>query len=141
MENNDGRTSGRNLQYVSVLYNREKYLISNFHGLWNAVDKLDSDDRIQQSQKIKDFIGKRKEQHKIIMGDFNLAPATKSIGMLECDMRNLIKEYEIKSTRTSFYTKSEKFADYAFVSPEINVKDFKVLPEEVSDHSALLLEI
>ena len=57
-------------------------------------------------------------------------------------MRNLVKEYEITSTRTSFYKKSEdKHADYIFVSNGIEVKDFRVLPEEVSDHSALYLEI
>ncbi|MGH7175090.1 MAG: endonuclease/exonuclease/phosphatase family protein, partial [Minisyncoccia bacterium] len=56
-------------------------------------------------------------------------------------MRNLIEEYKITSTRTSFYDETEKFADYAFVSPEAKVLDFKVLPEEVSDHAALYLEI
>ena len=56
-------------------------------------------------------------------------------------MKNLIKEYNIQSTRTSLYEKSEKFADYVFVSPEIVVKDFKLLPDEVSDHLALFLEI
>ncbi len=55
-------------------------------------------------------------------------------------LRNLIKEYGITSTRTSFYTKPEKFADYMLVSPGVEVKDFKVLPDEVSDHSPLYLE-
>ena len=74
-------------------------------------------------------------------GDFNLLPDTQSIKKLEnFGLRNLVKEYNITSTRTSFYTKSEKFADYAFVSSEIAVKDFKVLPDEVSDHSPLYLE-
>ena len=56
-------------------------------------------------------------------------------------MRNLIKEYGITSTRTSFYEKENKFADHAFVSSDIEVVDFKVLPDEVSDHAALYLEI
>ena len=33
------------------------------------------------------------------------------------------------------------FADYIFVSKDIKVKDFKVLPDEVSDHLALSIEI
>ena len=56
-------------------------------------------------------------------------------------MRNLIHEYNINSTRTSFYTKPEKYADYIFTSKDLLIKNFEVLPEEVSDHAALLLEI
>ncbi|MEK7201275.1 MAG: endonuclease/exonuclease/phosphatase family protein, partial [Patescibacteria group bacterium] len=55
-------------------------------------------------------------------------------------LRNLIKEYHVTSPRTSHYTKPEKFADYAFVSAEVTVEDFKVLPDEVSDHAPLYLE-
>ena len=55
-------------------------------------------------------------------------------------MRNLIAEFGITSTRSSLYTKPLRFADYMFVSNGIEVKDFKVLPDEVSDHLALYLE-
>ncbi len=75
-------------------------------------------------------------------GDFNLLPDTQSIQILEdTGLRNLIKETGVTSTRTSHYTKPEKFADYAFVSKNLNIKEFKVLPDEVSDHSPLCLEI
>jgi endonuclease/exonuclease/phosphatase (EEP) superfamily protein YafD len=53
---------------------------------------------------------------------------------------NLIKKYDIKSTRTSFYKKPEKHADYIFVSDDIFVETFQVLSEEVSDHAALLVK-
>ena len=36
--------------------------------------------------------------------------------------------------------KDEKFADYIFTSRDINVNAFEVLKDEVSDHSALLLD-
>ena len=55
-------------------------------------------------------------------------------------MRNLIKEYNITSTRTSFYKKPVRFADFVFVSKDIKVNDFKVLPDEVSDHAPLFLD-
>jgi len=58
-------------------------------------------------------------------------------------MRNLIKDYDITSTRSKLYTKHKKpvlFADYIFTSPEIEVRDFKVLPDVVSDHLPLLLD-
>jgi endonuclease/exonuclease/phosphatase family metal-dependent hydrolase len=58
-------------------------------------------------------------------------------------IRNLVKEYGVESTRTKLYRRYEtgsKFADYIFVSPEVKVNDFKVLPDEVSDHSPLMLD-
>jgi len=77
----------------------------------------------------------------VLCGDFNLLPDTESLKRLEgIGLRNLIKEYGITSTRTSFYDKPAKFADYALVSEGIEVKDFKILPDEVSDHSPMYLE-
>jgi endonuclease/exonuclease/phosphatase family metal-dependent hydrolase len=127
----------RNIQYIKL---KDKTII-NFHGLWNGMGKGDTDDRILQSQNILDFI-KTLQGGIVLCGDFNLLPETKSLKMFEeFGLINLIEEYNIQSTRTSYYTKPGKFADYAFVSKGVKVEDFKVLPDEVSDHSALYLEI
>jgi endonuclease/exonuclease/phosphatase family metal-dependent hydrolase len=75
-------------------------------------------------------------------GDFNLRPDTQSMSIIEqAGVKNLIKEYNISSTRTSLYTKSEKYADYIFISDNLKESEFKVLPDEASDHSALMLTI
>jgi len=129
----------RNIQYTKLLNNN--LTIINFHGLWNGKGKGDSDDRIEQSKKIIEFI-KSLDTEVVLCGDFNLLPETESIKIIEdAGLRNLIKENNIQSTRTSFYTKPDKHADYIFVSSGVKVLDFKVLPDEVSDHSALYLEI
>lgn len=74
------------------------------------------------------------------MGDFNLLPESESLKKFEeFGLRNLIKEYGITSTRSSLYQKEEKYADYAFVSKDIEVQEFAVLPDEVSDHLPLSL--
>lgn len=130
----------RNLQWVEIKQNNNSYMIANVHGLWNGMGKTDTEARINQSTIIKEFIDS-KNGHKILCGDFNLNPDTESVRILEKGMRNLIKDYSISSTRTSFYEKPGRFADYIFTSPDIKVKDFKVMPDEVSDHSALFLEI
>ena len=84
----------------------------------------------------------KNERNIILAGDFNLNPDTQSIKMIEeFSLKNLIKEFSITDTRTSFYKKENRFADYIFVSPDICVKNFKVLPDEVSDHAPLYLEI
>lgn len=130
----------RNIQFITTELNNSKLTFINFHGLWNGKGKTDTEDRLNQSNKIKDFI-KTLQGDVILCGDFNLNPETESIKIIEdIGLKNLIKDFNIETTRTSFYTKPEKFADYIFVSKNIEVEDFKVLPDEVSDHAALYLE-
>lgn len=131
----------RNIQYVAIEQGAKRLGVINFHGLWNGLGKSDTDDRLLQSDKIVGFL-KDFPRPYILTGDFNLLPDTKSIQKIEqLGVRNLIREYGITSTRTSLYTKSLQYADYTFVTPDIDVKEFKILPEEVSDHAALYLEI
>ena len=57
-------------------------------------------------------------------------------------MKNLVIEGGFKTTRTSLYERKESmpFADYTFVTNGIKVNSFEVLPDEVSDHSPMLLD-
>lgn len=134
-----GGNHSRNMQWVKIKIGGKIYAILNVHGLWNGKGKTDSPERIAQSETIRKFMDTL-DTPKILCGDFNLKPDTKSIEILEKGMNNLVKIYGVKSTRTSYYEKAEKFADYIFVSPDVTVKDFQVLPDEASDHSPLLLE-
>jgi endonuclease/exonuclease/phosphatase family metal-dependent hydrolase len=77
---------------------------------------------------------------KILCGDFNLKPDTQSLKIIADGMHNLIDAYKVSSTRTSYYPKEEKFADYVFTSPDITVKHFSVLKDEISDHAPLLVD-
>lgn len=117
----------------------EDYTIINIHGLWQESIKTDTEAKIEQSQKIID-LAENVSGKKIICGDFNLLPDTKSIEMLNEKYRNLIKEYNITNTRSSLYKKENRFADYIFTSPEIKINDFRVLENEVSDHLPLFLD-
>jgi len=131
----------RNIQFVTFDTGSSPVTVINFHGLWTGKGKTDTEDRLLQSKNIVAFLKEIKGEI-ILCGDFNLLPDTESIKILEdAGLRNLIKEYGITSTRTSHYTKPERYADYIFVSSGIKVTDFKVLPEEVSDHHALCLEV
>jgi endonuclease/exonuclease/phosphatase family metal-dependent hydrolase len=55
-------------------------------------------------------------------------------------MKNLIREHNILSTRSSIYTKEDKFADYIFTDPSVHVNQFSVLKDEVSDHLPLYID-
>ena len=135
----DGKSLARNLQYIKFQYEGKNFTICNLHGLYTGGGKEDTESRIEQSNKIKFFLNKVIEP-KILCGDFNLLPHTESLKILEKNMKNLIKEHDIKSTRSHFYTKEHKFADYILVSDEVNVKKFEVKNESVSDHLPLYLE-
>lgn len=133
-----------NIQLINFTKDSKEFIVCNFHGASYPGSKLDTPQRIEQSQKIKDLL-KEKGCTKIIVGDFNLLPNTKSVHILEEDLRNLIKEYHIDKTRSKidlFYGKPDfqKFADYTFVSSEVNVINFQVPDIKVSDHLPMILE-
>lgn len=134
-----GPTHSRIMQWIKFETQDTSYTVFNVHGLWNGMGKTDTLERIIQSQNIHAVVS-RTPGAKILCGDFNLRPDIESMRIVEEGLVNLVKTHNITSTRTSFYTKPEKFADYILTSPDIQVNSFSVLPDEVSDHSALFLE-
>lgn len=139
MLDHDGRTLGRNVQFIQFPKSGKEFTVVNFHGLWTGESREDSKDRIAQSRKLKEFLttigGTR-----IVCGDFNLGPDTRSMAIIEQGMKNLIKERGITSTRSSFFPYPDKFCDYILVDKDVTVNDFRVLSDEVSDHLALVLD-
>ena len=97
----------RNLQFVTVDGPAGPLGVVNFHGLWNGQGKGDSDERIEQSRRILEFLAGRREPL-VLCGDFNLLPDTESLRMIEsAGLRNLVAEFGVTSTRTSLYTRPE----------------------------------
>lgn len=134
-----GPTHPRNLQWLKCEINGQIHSVMNVHGLWNGQGKRDAPERIIQSRRIRRFSSVTPSP-KILCGDLNLRPDTKSMKIIEEGMNNLVQIFKVQSTRTRLYPKSEKFADYILTSPEIKVNHFEVLKDEVSDHSPLLLD-
>ena len=130
----------RNMHLIRIKLKGREVLIGNLHGYWRPGPKVDTPQSINQSKKIKKVFDSFKGP-KIVCGDFNLNPATESLKILEEDLRNLVKEFNIPTTRSAHYKKtSEKFADYMFVSGGVRVKFFEVPDLVVSDHLPLILE-
>lgn len=133
-----------NIQLLSFLSSNKTYTLANFHGASYPGSKLDTLKRLKQSEKIVEIF-KKAAGAKILTGDFNLLPNTKSIKMIENSMINLISEFNIKRTRSNlspfFETPDfQKFADYTFVSKNITVENFKVPEVKISDHLPMILE-
>ncbi len=136
--------SSRKLQHVTVETLQGEVTIVNYHGLWNNGPKTDTPERILQSIAITKFL-ETIPGPRVFCGDLNLLPDTNSMYKLEVGMRNLVKEFDVTSTRTPLYRHYDdpdepNFADYILLSPSIHVLRFEVLPDLVSDHSPLFLE-
>jgi len=139
VSDDDKANHARNIQYITIDTEDGPRTIVNFHGLWNGKGKGDCRERLEQSENIVTFL-KTLDTPLVFVGDFNLLPETESIQKFEkFGLRNLISECGITSTRTSFYKKEHRHADYALVSDDVQVIDFKVLGDEVSDHAPLFL--
>ncbi len=133
----------KDLIFAKISVNHKELLVINAHGKWFPGNKLDTADRLEQSNKINEFL-KTFSIPKILCGDFNLDPETESIKILEKNLENLIKTHDIKSTRNQIswnkFANVQNFADYVFVSEGIKVIDFLVPYNEVSDHLPLILD-
>ncbi len=141
----DVTTIPTGFQYLRMESNGTPLTICNTYGNPRPGTKLDTPERIKQSEKLLKFIAGEKGQV-VICGDLNLLPGTESIKMLSGKLHNLIDAYGIQTTRSKInatkYPEKEiqHFADYAFVSPNIKVRHFSVPQIEVSDHLPMILE-
>ena len=138
-ELNQDMPKPRKVQLVKIEKEGKVYTIIHFHGLWVKNEKIDTKESLLQSQKIRGIMDKI-HGNKIICGDFNLLPNTKSLLILEKDFTNLIKKYNITSTRSKFYNKPDKYADYVLVSQRIKVNSFSVSNLNISDHLPMELD-
>lgn len=135
--------------FVELMFRDKTVFLGEVHGKAKPGTKVDTKERLKQSEIIIESF-KNKNGLKIIGGDLNLNPDTQSIYMFEkAGYRNLIKEFDIKSTRNEIsWTNLSKdpdfvkqyFADYCFVSKDVKVKSFEVPYNEVSDHLPLILD-
>ena len=131
--------------YVIIRKGDMEVAVCNVHGIPHPAHKLDTPERIEQSQVIIDHFSNRNRV--IIGGDFNLLPESQSVKVFEQHgYRNLIADYGIKSTRNhialdAYPDNPQYYADYAFTSPDIDVLDFIVPDAIVSDHQSLRLSI
>jgi endonuclease/exonuclease/phosphatase (EEP) superfamily protein YafD len=133
---------GRAIQVAVIVHEQDTYVIGNVHGLWHASGKGDLPERLEQSRHIVAAMAAVPAEKKIIVGDLNVVPDTRSVRLIEAaGYRNLITEYAITDTRTVFYHKAPRLADYVFVSQAVRVEDFHVDQTPVSDHAALILSV
>ena len=129
---------GRSLQHVVVESEKGKLNVLNHHGYQLPEHKNGSDETLRQCGMIIDY-AKSLEGPVVLCGDFNLVPTSESIEIINGVLVNHVKDHRIMTTRTPLTHKTEA-CDYIFTSPDIEVKNFQVLDDIVSDHKALTIE-
>ncbi len=118
--------------------------LCNIHGVAHP-EKGDNPARLLQSQTIIDFMH-GKEGLKIVGGDVNVSPDTKTYNMfIEQGYRELVKDFNIKTTRNHFAwdrfpDNPLYYSDYVYVSKDVPVKSLIVPDVEVSDHLPIILD-
>jgi len=138
----EGTTIPRHLNYVVLEPEGAQVAVAAFHGHWmgKGFGKGDSPERIEQARNVRDIL--RQIPGKLVfLGDFNLLPDTKSLGIMTEGLHDLVAKHDIADTRSAIhYDKSPRYADYVFLEPGIAYESFQVLPwHEASDHLPLRL--
>ena len=145
MIDGDRETLPRNVQHLILKISGKDLSIFNYHGIWrkatgNTTNKSDTPERLAASEIIRNRIN-CVDGEKILCGDFNLLPDTKSLAIMADGMVDLIKKFCVQTTRSKLYVKDVlKFADYTIVSNGIKVKRFEVSDITVSDHLPMILQ-
>ena len=124
--------------------NGKPVTIAHMHGLYDKRGKIDSDIREDQAHAFASLIGDVAEDGDAVIacGDWNVLPTSNTFTILKkLWLRDLVVGGGHTDTRSSFYKKNPRYADYMMVSPNVRVLDFEVVADpEVSDHRPLLLD-
>lgn len=128
----------RNLQHSVVRVGDTQLHILNHHGHHIRQHKNGDAETLRQCQVIAEYV-QTLEGPVILTGDFNLAPHSESLELLNNTLVNLSSTHKLKTTRTQLTHKTE-VCDYIFVSKDIQVQKFYASDTIASDHKALIVE-
>ncbi|MBX5190215.1 endonuclease/exonuclease/phosphatase family protein [Rhizobium sp. NZLR3b] len=119
--------------------------IAHMHGLRDPAGKGDTAARQEQAAALAALIERiwPGDEGLVVCGDFNVLPDSATFTILaRLGLSDLVTGNGLADTRTSYYLKQGRFADYMLVTPGVNIVKFEVVEApEVSDHRALLLDV
>ncbi|RUM25695.1 endonuclease/exonuclease/phosphatase family protein [Rhizobium vallis] len=119
--------------------------IAHMHGLRDPAGKGDTAAREEQAEALARLIERiwPGDERLVVCGDFNVLPDSATFEVLaRLGLSDLVTGNGLVDTRTSYYLKQGRYADYMLVTPGVNIARFSVVEApEVSDHRALLLDV
>ena len=120
-------------------------VIAHAHGLWDPRGKMDTPERDVQANRLKALVDSVVADCRrvVICGDLNILPESRVITAFRewYRLEELVTTRGHNDTRTSYYPKKQRYADYMLVSHDVRVLGFDVPAwPEVSDHRPLILD-
>ena len=112
--------------------------IVNHHGYWKPTPMGD-DTTVKVMRKVAELV-KTIDGPVVMCGDLNIvheAPAMRELDFL----RDLTHEYNIDNTLSGLKFGGKVACDHILVNEAVDVRDFRVLDDIVSDHKGLVIEI
>ena len=131
---------------VTLEKDGKKFDVLSAHLAWSATAD-DTPEKLQQARLFVEYM-KTLRRPFILSGDFNVAPDTKVVSMIDAFARNLTRENNLTNTmnlrnhrdKERLITKGGVAVDYIYVSKEWNVNKFELLEKlDLSDHLGLYL--
>ncbi len=145
-DRSDSLNNSRNWQACSVnLPNGKRLSLANYQGYLDGEKGVGTEVTIETMRKVCDKVAALPPPC-IFCGDFNVWPGTPALRVLDSlGLRNLTVENHIPTTLSSAHRapdedRARATCDYILVSPEIQIEDFRISEEIVSDHKALIVE-
>jgi len=135
--------AGRVVLHLTLEKNNTKFSLLNAHCAWAKTPK-EEPNQTEQGEILVNYL-KNVSSPFVLSGDFNLDPNQPTIQKITALARNLTTENNVVNTLNSrthvikhLLTAGLTIAvDYIFVSPDITVKKFEVIEEDISDHLGL----
>lgn len=140
-ERTDHENIGRGALALKVKRENNTFWLLNTHLAWSPTPD-DSEEKLKQAAHLATFLQKLKEPF-IFTGDLNVNPKTKTIHMFDQLGKNLTSLHKVTNTLNPRLHKASHLfppglaVDYIFVSNTIEVIDFGVVEEDISDHLGL----
>ena len=132
------------VQFEKLQYGSGTLLVVNVHGM-SEWPKGDSKKRLEQSLRIHEYLA-AEPGPKLMCGDFNTFPDTRSIECVGQGLVNLMQKFNVETTRSQINRQRHQgepimdtISDYVFTSPDITVDSFEIPELEVSDHLPLIM--
>jgi len=127
-----------NINTLQVVKLENDFTIINHHGFW-CPSPIGDNETVRVFTKVAAIV--RQIQGPLVMcGDFNIihdSPAMRALDFL----RDLTHEYGITTTLSGLGYDGQVACDHILINDAVDVQDFSVLPDLVSDHLALTAEI
>ena len=120
--------------------------VAHMHGLRDLAGKGDTPARRAQAERLAAMVEAlaRPGERVVVCGDLNVLPGGETLAILRerLGLIELVTSRGHGGTRTSFYAKAVRHADYMLVNAAVAVRSFAVVTEpEVSDHRPLVIEV